>query len=120
MKLLEGKTALITGASRGIGRAIAEKFADEGANLILTDLFYDENAQALVESLSARGIKVKMYASDASKYADAQKVVEELDDELGEAVGRRRLAGEEEGARLHDAGRVGAQVLIERDDAQAV
>lgn len=83
MKLLEGKTALITGASRGIGRAIAEKFADEGANLILTDLFYDENAEALVESLSTKGIKVKMYASDASKYADAQKVIEETATEFG-------------------------------------
>jgi len=83
MKLLEGKTALITGASRGIGRAIAEKFADEGANLILTDLFYDENAEALVESLSTRGIKVKMYASDASKYTDAQKVVDEAAKEFG-------------------------------------
>ncbi|MFH0761743.1 MAG: 3-oxoacyl-[acyl-carrier-protein] reductase [Bacteroidota bacterium] len=83
MKLLEGKTALITGASRGIGKAIAEKFADEGANLILTDLFYDEDAKALVESLSARGIKVKMYASDASKYADALKVVEEAAEEFG-------------------------------------
>lgn len=83
MKLLEGKTALITGASRGIGRAIAERFAEEGANLVLTDLFYDENAAALVESLSARGIKVKMYASDASKYADAQKVVDEAGKEFG-------------------------------------
>jgi 3-oxoacyl-[acyl-carrier protein] reductase len=83
MKLLEGKTALITGATRGIGKAIAEIFAEERANLILTDLFYDDPARALEESLRAKGIKVKMYASDASKYADAQKVVEEAASEFG-------------------------------------
>jgi 3-oxoacyl-[acyl-carrier protein] reductase len=84
MKLLEGKTALITGASRGIGRAIAEKFASEGANLILTDLFYDDNAKALVDQLSATGVKVKMYASDASKFDQAQNVVDEAAKEFGQ------------------------------------
>ena len=83
MKLLEGKTALITGASRGIGKAIAEKFAAEGANLILTDLFYDDNAKALEEQLSAMGVKAKMYASDASKYEQAASVVEEAAKEFG-------------------------------------
>jgi 3-oxoacyl-[acyl-carrier protein] reductase len=83
MNLLQGKTALITGASRGIGKAIAEKFADEGANLILTDLFYDDNAKALEEQLSANGVKVKMYASDASKFDQAQSVVEEAAKEFG-------------------------------------
>ncbi len=83
MKLLDGKTALITGASRGIGKAIAEKFADEGANLILTDLFYDDHAKALEETLRARGVKAKLYASDASKFMDAQKVVDEAMKEFG-------------------------------------
>jgi 3-oxoacyl-[acyl-carrier protein] reductase len=83
MKLLEGKTALITGASRGIGKAIAEKFASEGANLILTDLFYDDHARALEEELRAFGVKVKMYASDASKFDQAQSVVDEASKEFG-------------------------------------
>ena len=77
MGLLTGKTALITGASRGIGKAIAEKFAEEGANLILTDLFYDDQTKNLEEKLNQMGVKAKMYASDASKFADAQRVVEE-------------------------------------------
>ena len=77
MKLLEGKTALITGASRGIGKAIAEKFADEGANLILTDLVRDENAIALEESLQAKGVKVKMYASDASSFESSEQMVKD-------------------------------------------
>jgi 3-oxoacyl-[acyl-carrier protein] reductase len=84
MKLLEGKTALITGESRGIGKAIAEKFASEGANLILTDLFYDDNAQALEEQLRTYGVKVKMYASDASKFDQAQSMVEEAAKEFGQ------------------------------------
>jgi len=83
MKLLEGKTALITGASRGIGRAIAERFAEEGANLILTDLFYDDHAKNLEEVLTSKGVKAKMYASDASKFADAQRVVDEAVKEFG-------------------------------------
>ncbi|MFA6125702.1 MAG: 3-oxoacyl-[acyl-carrier-protein] reductase [Bacteroidales bacterium] len=84
MKLLEGKTALITGASRGIGKAIAEKFAAEGCNLILTDLFYDDNAKALEEELRTKGVKVKMYASDASKFDQAQHVVDEAAKEFGQ------------------------------------
>jgi len=75
MKLLKGKTALITGASRGIGRAIAERFAEEGANLILTDLVKDENTDALEKELASKGVKVKMYASDASSFTEAEELV---------------------------------------------
>lgn len=82
MKLLKGKTALITGASRGIGKAIAERFAEEGADLILTDLVRDDNAVALEESLREKGVKVKMYASDASSYSAAEDVVKEAMEEF--------------------------------------
>ena len=83
MKLLQGKTALITGASRGIGRAIAEKFADEGADLILTDLFYDEHAKELEKILKDKGVKAKLYASDASDFEQAHQVVKEALAEFG-------------------------------------
>ncbi len=83
MGLLEGKTALITGASRGIGKAIAARFAEEGANVILTDLVYDDHAKALEEELRAKGVKAKLYASDASSYTDAERVVEEAIADFG-------------------------------------
>ena len=57
MKLLEGKTALITGASRGIGKAVALAFAKQGANIAFTDLRYDENAQATEKEIEACGVK---------------------------------------------------------------
>lgn len=78
MKLLEGKVALITGAARGIGKSIAIKFAQEGANIAFTDLNYDENMQATEKELEAFGVKVKGYASNAASYADSEKLIADV------------------------------------------
>ena len=83
MKLLEGKTALITGASRGIGKAVALAFAKQGANIAFTDLKYDELAQATEKELAACGVKAKAYASNAANFADTAKVVDEIAAEFG-------------------------------------
>ena len=74
MKLLENKTALITGASRGIGRSHALLFADEGANIIFTDLKANEQSDALLEELRAKGVRADFLASNASDFAQAQEV----------------------------------------------
>ena len=73
MKLLEGKTALITGASRGIGKAVALAFAKQGANIAFTDLRYDEIAQATEKEIAACGVKAKMYASNAADFRYHQR-----------------------------------------------
>ncbi len=78
MKLLEGKVALITGASRGIGKGIALKFAQQGAHIAFTDLKYDETAQQLEEELKALGVNAKGYASDASSFEDTEKTVDAI------------------------------------------
>lgn len=78
MKLLEGKVALITGAARGIGKAIAVKFAQEGANVAFTDLNYDENMQATEAELNSLGIKAKGYASNAASFEDSEKLIEDV------------------------------------------
>ncbi len=83
MKLLEGKTALITGASRGIGRAVAVVYAQHGANVAFSDLQYDELAESLEKELSELGVKAKGFASDASDFADSEKLVNEVDAEFG-------------------------------------
>jgi len=83
MKLLEGKTAIVTGAARGIGRAIALKFAQEGANVAFTDLQLSDATAALVKELESFGIKAKAYASDASNYSDTEKVVDTIVNEFG-------------------------------------
>ena len=83
MKLLEGKTALITGAARGIGKAIALRYASEGANIAFTDLVIDENAKATENEIAAFGTKVKGYASDASDFEETHKVVDEIIKDFG-------------------------------------
>ncbi|MDR3252804.1 MAG: 3-oxoacyl-[acyl-carrier-protein] reductase [Tannerella sp.] len=83
MKLLEGKTALITGAARGIGKSIALKFASEGANIAFTDLAIDDNGKATEAEIAALGVKVKGYASNAANFDDAHKVVEEAVADFG-------------------------------------
>jgi len=83
MKLLEGKTAIVTGASRGIGKSIAIKFAQEGCHIAFTDLFDDENMKATEAELTALGVKAKGYASDASKFDDTDRVVNEIVKDFG-------------------------------------
>jgi 3-oxoacyl-[acyl-carrier protein] reductase len=78
MKLLEGKTAVITGGSRGIGRAIALKFAEHGANVAFSDLKYDEHAENLEKEIAALGAKGKGYASDASSFEDSEAFINEV------------------------------------------
>lgn len=83
MSLLEGKTVVITGAARGIGRQIAISMAREGTNIAFTDLKMDENMEALEKELSAIGVKAKGYASDASDFNQTQEVVTEIQKEFG-------------------------------------
>ena len=83
MKLLEGKTAIITGAARGIGKAIALKYAQMGCNVAFTDLAINDAAKATESELLALGVKAKGYASDASNFADTQRVVEEIVKDFG-------------------------------------
>jgi 3-oxoacyl-[acyl-carrier protein] reductase len=83
MSLLEGKTAVITGAARGIGRQIAVSMAKEGANIAFTDLKMDENMESLEKELNGMGIKAKAYASDASDFDDTNKVAAEIHKEFG-------------------------------------
>ena len=75
MGLLEGKVALITGASRGIGKAIALKFASEGADIAFTDIKINEDT---VKELEALGVKVRAYASNAADFAQTHETVEQV------------------------------------------
>ncbi|MCD6598702.1 MAG: 3-oxoacyl-[acyl-carrier-protein] reductase [Bacteroidales bacterium] len=83
MKLLEGKTALITGAARGIGSSIAKRFAKEGANVAITDLAVNESANSVIRELESYGVKAKAYASDASNYEQTQEVVKQIIEDFG-------------------------------------
>ncbi len=84
MKLLEGKTAIITGASRGIGKAIAVKFASEGCNVAFTDLFEDDLMKSTENELLGYGIKAKGFASNAASFSDTARVVDEIQNLFGE------------------------------------
>lgn len=83
MGLLTGKTALVTGATRGIGRAIALRFAAEGADVAFTYRSQHEAAQSLIAELEAAGVKAVAFASDAASFEDAHKVVEEVKTAFG-------------------------------------
>ncbi|MBE7177945.1 MAG: 3-oxoacyl-[acyl-carrier-protein] reductase [Mucilaginibacter polytrichastri] len=83
MKLLEGKTALVTGASKGIGRKIAEVFAREGANVAFTYLSSVEKGQQLESELQQFGTKVKGYRSDAADFQQAEELVNAVAADLG-------------------------------------
>ena len=83
MKLLEGKVALVTGAARGIGKAIALRFASEGADIAFTDLSIDDNGRATEEEIRALGVRVKGYASNAANFDEAHKTVEEVVKDFG-------------------------------------
>lgn len=83
MKLLEGKTAVITGAARGIGKAIALRFASEGANIAFTDLKIDEAGEATEHEIASMGVKCKGYASNAANFDDTHHVVEEIMKDFG-------------------------------------
>ncbi|MDH5367714.1 MAG: 3-oxoacyl-[acyl-carrier-protein] reductase [Cyclobacteriaceae bacterium] len=83
MKLLEGKTALVTGASKGIGKAIANKFAEQGANIAFTYLSSIEKGEALEKELQEKGVKAKGFRSDASDFTAAEQLINDVVAEFG-------------------------------------
>ena len=83
MKLLENKIALVTGASRGIGRGIAKKFAEEGADIVFTDLVENENSESMLAELKEMGVRGMFIPSDASKYDQAEAVAAQVAKEFG-------------------------------------
>ena len=83
MGMLDGKVALVTGAARGIGKAIALKFAAEGADVAFTDLVINEAAEETIAEIAAFGHKVKGYASNAANFDETHTVVEEILKDFG-------------------------------------
>ena len=83
MKLLEGKTALITGAARGIGKALALRFAEHGANIAFTDLVIDENGEQTKREIEELGMRCEAYASNAADFAQTAEVVEKVKSDFG-------------------------------------
>src|SRR5690554_352236 len=84
MKLLEGKIAIVTGASRGIGKAIAQMFVDQGATVCFTYMSSEEKAKALEAELSAKGGTVKGFKSNAGDFGAAKKLADDVIGECGQ------------------------------------
>ncbi len=84
MKLLEGKVAIVTGATRGIGKGIAEVFAKNGANIAFTYVSSDDKAKAFEAELNGLGIKAKAYKSNAADYAAAEEFINAVVEEFGQ------------------------------------
>ncbi|MDR2928134.1 MAG: 3-oxoacyl-[acyl-carrier-protein] reductase [Cytophagaceae bacterium] len=83
MKLLEGKTAIVTGAARGIGKEIALRFAEQGCNIAFTDIAYNDAARQTEDEVASYGVNVKAYASNAANYEETQNVVAEIAKDFG-------------------------------------
>jgi 3-oxoacyl-[acyl-carrier protein] reductase len=83
MNLLKNKSVIITGGSRGIGKAISEKFAQNGANLAITCIKMSDEALELVQDLESLGVKAKAYESDASDFQSAIKLAENVFNDFG-------------------------------------
>ena len=83
MKLLEGKVALVTGAGRGIGKAIALRYAEEGAHVAFTDLAINEAVEETVKEIEAMGVKAKAYASNAADFEETHEVVKQVVEDFG-------------------------------------
>ena len=84
MGLLSGKNSLITGAARGIGKALALKFAEEGANIAFTDLVIDENGEATRQEVESKGVKCIAYASNAANFEETAEVVKKVHEDFGQ------------------------------------
>ena len=83
MKLLEGKVALVTGAGRGVGKAIAMRYAEEGAHVAFTDLAINEAVEQTVKEIEALGVKAKAYASNAANFDETHEVVKQVVEDFG-------------------------------------